>query len=416
MIVSFRRIDYVKITIFGFATSALWNSLHGIVLPLRLLDFVGESQKNTYLGLLTFAGLILAILVQPVAGSMSDSSGFRWGRRRPYVLFGTLVALIILPGIGMAERLVALFVAYCLLQISANIAQGPYQALIPDLVPAGKRGLASGIKALLEMLGGLALVRLIGYLMGKYSTGGETYWLWWVLGALGVVLLGAMLITVLTVKERPLDVHPHLSLLPTLRWSFRIDVKAKPDFILFLVSRLLIIMALTTLQTFALYFLRDVIGVTNPAEVTADLLIIVGIGMLAAVYPAGRLTDKIGRRPVGVFAGLLGALGIVVFLLSTKYGHIMFGGAIIGVATGAFMSSNWALATDLVSKGEEARYLGLTNLATAGGAALARLAGPGIDFFNRSSAGLGYQVMLGACFVYFIVGAILLMRIKVQPK
>lgn len=50
MIDRFRRIDYVKITIFGFATSALWNSLHGIVLPLRLLDFVGESQKNTYLG------------------------------------------------------------------------------------------------------------------------------------------------------------------------------------------------------------------------------------------------------------------------------------------------------------------------------------------------------------------------------
>ncbi len=417
MIDRFRRIDYVKITIFGFATSALWSSLHSIVLPLRLLDFVGEAQKNTYLGLLTFSGLALAILVQPVAGSMSDSSGFRWGRRRPYVLFGTLVALIILPGIGLAERLAVLFVAYCLLQISANTAQGPYQALIPDLVPAGKRGLASGVKTLLEMLGGLALVRLIGYLMGKYSTGGETYWLWWVLGALGVVLLAAMLATVLTVKEKSLAACPRLSFFPAaLYQSFRIDVKAKPDFILFLVSRLLIIMALTTLQTFALYFLKDVIGITNPAEVTADLLIIVGIGMLAAVYPAGRLTDRIGRRPIGVFAGFLGAIGIAVFFLATKYGHIMFGGAIIGVATGAFMSSNWALATDLVSKGEEARYLGLTNLATAGGAALARLAGPGIDFFNRSSAGLGYQVMLGACFVYFIVGAILLMRIKVQPK
>jgi len=416
MIDHFRRIDYVKITIFGFATSALWNSLHGIVLPLRLLDFVGESQKNTYLGLLTFAGLILAILVQPVAGSMSDSSGFRWGRRRPYVLFGTLVALVILPGIGLAESYVVIFFVYCLLQISANTAQGPYQALIPDLVPEGKRGRASGVKTLLEILGGIALVRLIGSLMGRYSISGESRWLWVVLGTLSAALLLAMLATVLTVKERPRAVRPRLSLLPTLLRSFRIDVKAKPDFILFLVSRLLIIMALTTLQTFALYFLRDVIGVTNPAEVTADLLIIVGIGMLAAVYPAGRLTDKIGRRPVGVFAGLLGALGIVVFFLSSQYSHIILGGAVTGVATGAFMSSNWALATDLVSKGEEARYLGLTNLATAGGAALARLAGPGIDFFNRSSAGLGYQVMLGACFVYFIVGAILLMRIKIQPK
>ena len=76
------------------------------------------------------------------------------------------------------------------------------------------------------------------------------------------------------------------------------------------------------------------------------------------------------------------------------------------------MSSNWALATDLVARGEEARYLGLTNLATAGGAALARLIGPVIDFFNSYTPGLGYQVMLGACFVYFVAGSMLLLKIK----
>ena len=43
----FRRRDYVKITIFGFAITALWQSLHTIILTLRQLDFVSESQKNT---------------------------------------------------------------------------------------------------------------------------------------------------------------------------------------------------------------------------------------------------------------------------------------------------------------------------------------------------------------------------------
>ena len=76
------------------------------------------------------------------------------------------------------------------------------------------------------------------------------------------------------------------------------------------------------------------------------------------------------------------------------------------------MSTNWALATDLVAKGEEARYLGLTNLATAGGAALARLIGIAIDPLNAYSHGLGYQVMLGACFIYFAVGSVLLLKIK----
>ena len=408
----FRRTDYIKITIFGFALAALWSSLHSIILPLRLLDFVAESQKNTYLGLLTFTGLILAVAVQPIAGAISDRSGFSWGRRRPYILLGTIAVILFLPGIGFFGSYAAIFIIYCLLQVSGNTAQGPYQAFIPDLVPEGRRGLASGVKSLLEIVGGVALVRLIGYFMGRYFIGEGSSWLWLSLGALAIVLLGAMLATVLTVKERPRSGSSQLPLLPTLYKSFKIDVKASPDFVLFLISRLLIVMALATLQTFALYFLKDVIGVANPAAVTADLLIVVGIGMIVAVYPAGRLSDRIGRRPVIVFSGLLGASGILVLFFSPSYGYIIFGGAILGIATGTFMSSNWALATDLVPKGEEARYLGLTNLATAGGAALARLIGPVIDFLNTYTPTLGYQVMLLACFIYFIAGSVLVMKIK----
>ena len=409
---TFRRIDYIKITIFGFGLTALWSSLHSIILPLRLLDFVAESEKNTYLGLLTFAGLLLAMAVQPIAGALSDRSGFSWGRRRPYILLGTALAVFLLPGIGLYDSFIVILIVYCLLQITCNTAQGPYQAFIPDLVPDGRRGVASGVKSLLEVMGGLALVRLIAYFMGHYFAGEGSQWLWLSLAALGIILLGAMLATVLTVKERPGAGGSQLPLLPTLYKSFKFDVKASPDFILFLVSRLLILMAMATLQTFALYFLMDVVGVANPAEVTGDLLIVVGICLLAAVYPAGRLSDRIGRRPVVVFSGLLGALGILLLFFAHSYGFIMFCGGLLGISTGAFMSSNWALATDLVPKGEEARYLGLTNLATAGGAALARLIGPAMDPLNAYSPGLGYKIMLLACFIYFIVGSLLLMKIK----
>ena len=82
------------------------------------------------------------------------------------------------------------------------------------------------------------------------------------------------------------------------------------------------------------------------------------------------------------------------------------------ISFGFFWSSNWALATDLVGKGEEARFLGLTNLATAGGSALARLIGPAIDFFNAQRPELGYEVMLLACFLYLIIGTVLITRIK----
>jgi len=48
---AFRRTDYLKITVFGFALAALWGSLHAIILPTRLLDLVSASEKSTYLGL-----------------------------------------------------------------------------------------------------------------------------------------------------------------------------------------------------------------------------------------------------------------------------------------------------------------------------------------------------------------------------
>ncbi len=415
----FGSIDYIKITIFGFAIAALWSSLHTIILPLRLLDFVAESQKNTYLGFLTFTGLVAAMAIQPIAGAISDRSGFGWGRRRPYILLGAILAIILLPGIGLFGSYAAIFAVYCLLQVSSNIAQGPYQGFIPDLAPENKRGLASGVKTLLEILGGVILLYPVAFFMDHYSTGDGVSWLWLALGALAFVLLAAMIATVLTVKERPGSGGAQLPLLSTSYKSFKIDVRSNHDFVWFLASRLLIIMAFTTLQTFALYFLRDVAGVPNPGEATASFSIVAVAGMLAVVYPAGRISDRIGRRPIVVSAGLLGALGIaVIFLFQQNFMLIMLAGGLIGISFGAFMSANWALATDLVPRGEEARYLGLTNLATAGGAALARLIGPVIDFFNAYSLGLGYSVMLLACFIYFLLGSLLVMRIKrkSQPR
>ena len=409
----FRPVDYIKIAIFSFALSALWGSLHTIIIQVRLLEFVAESQKNTYLGLLTFSGLMLAMIVQPIAGAISDRSSFRWGRRRPYILLGTIPAILLLPGIGLAGGYIAIFVIYCLLQISCNTALGPYQGFIPDLVPGGKRGVASGVKTLLEIGGGVALVYPIALFMDRYSAGQGGFWLWLSLGVLFVVLLGTMVATVVTVKERPGVGGSQLSLLETLYKSFKIDVRASPGFVWFLVSRLLILMAFTTLQTFALYFLKDVVGVADPAAATAKFLIAVVAGMLVLVYHAGRLSDKIGRQPIAVSSGLLGALGVMlIFVFQHNYIAIMVCGGLVGISFGAFMSTNWALATDLVPQGEEARYLGLTNIATAGGAALARLIGPVIDFFNASSPNLGYSVMLLACFIYLVVGSLLLLKVK----
>ena len=411
----FRKLDYVKITLFGFALTALYQSLHSIILPLRLLDFVDESQKNTYLGIVTLSGLLLAMFIQPVFGALSDRTVSRWGRRRPYLFIGGVLASLIIPGIGLAGGYFGLFLTYCLLQATTNVAQGPYQGFVPDLVPENRHGVASGVKGLLEITGGMTLVYLSSIWMDRYYGGEGSTWLWLVLGVLTAVMFGSVLITSLTVKEPPVvSTHKDEPLFKTLYKTFTRDIWRNKSFIWFLLSRLLIYMAFTTIQQFGLYYFQDVIGVENPGEATATFSIIAVVGMVMVVWPAGYLSDKFGRKVPNITAGLLGALGIGIIAASQEYNTILWAAAIIGLGMGIFNSTNWALAADFAPKEEGARYLGVANMATAGGAVLARAIGPLIDHFNAQATNLGYDFMLYICLAYFIIGAGLLLRIKKQ--
>jgi Na+/melibiose symporter-like transporter len=408
----FGKWDYIKITILVFATTGLWQSMHSIILPIRILDFVPEAEKNTYLGLMTFTGLILAMFLQPIFGAISDNSRFRMGRRRPIIIAGGVGLLLFLPGIGLAGSYAALFAIYCLMQISSNAVQGAHQGFIPDLVPEGKKGQASGIKSFVEMLGGIILIYIIGILMDNYSPDGGEQWLWLSLAIPGIVLLVCMLATVFTVKEKPFISESPFSFAAIIRDTFKIDIRMNRRFLWFLASRLCVFAGLGIIQQFALYFLRDVVGVPDPAAATSRFTILAVIGMLAVVYPTGRLSDKMGRKPIALVSAFIGAFGILLIILSKEYSTILIAAGFIGIALGGFTSTNWAMAIDMVPSGEEARYLGIANMATAGAGALARLIGPVIDFFEKQGPGMGYQIMLFTCLAFFIAGGLILLRIN----
>jgi MFS family permease len=90
---------------------------------------------------------------------------------------------------------------------------------------------------------------------------------------------------------------------------------------------------------------------------------------------------------------------------------VLLYGGIIGLSAGIFLSANWALATDLIPKQEAARYLGITNLATAGAGVLAGLGGPVIDLFNARQEGMGYTALFFTAFLAYLVGAAALLKI-----
>ncbi len=381
---------------YWFGLSFMWNGLHVLILPAVLLHLVPEAQKNTYLGLLTFFGLIIAMVVQPFSGGLSDRWASAWGRRRPLIALGTLVDFVFLAILGWSGGLGWIALGYLGLQFSSNIAHGPAQGLLPDQVPDKQMGLASGIKNLIDMSGLVVSSLLLGNIFRA-----ETRHPIGVLALIAGVLAAGALITLFGVKESDSrNAPPSTRYLPWWRTIIS-DARRHTEFFRLIASRLFYLIGIYGVQTFAQYYVRDVLAVENAVQLTGNLLAVITLTILVFVLAGGWLGDRIGNRRISFIASGIGCIGFLLLLLVRTPTQLLFFGSVLGVGIGLFLTSNWALANKLAPSGEEGKFLGLTNLATAGAAAIGRLEGPMIDILNalRPNAWWGY-------FSIFILGAL----------
>ncbi len=405
-----RRPRLFFLSAYFFGLSFLWNGLSLVLLPMLVAPLVPEAWKNTYLGLLSFGGLALAALVQPLSGHLSDRTATPWGRRRPWILAGTLGDFLCLALLATAGGFPALLTGYLLLQVSSNVAHGPAFGLIPDLVPPERRGAASGAKSLAEIAGLIAGGLVTGHLAGRGRPEAG-------LAAIGLVLAAALAATLWGVREEPVPPRsgPGSRALPRLRGvldGLR-EAQARHSAYFWLLGvRLLMLTAITPVQGFAQYYVQDVLHVPNPALATGQLAAAIGLSVLAAAYPAGLLADRWGPWPLNVAAGLLAGFGIAGMVFARTLGHVLALASFVGLAMGIFVSANWALATRLVPEEAGGRYLGLSNLATAGAGMLGRLAGPLIDAVNLARPGAGYLALFVVCSLLMWMGTAALFQVR----
>jgi MFS family permease len=427
---SFRWYDHLTVNLFWLGLNIRNTALGTVLLPYLVDGFVQPEIKNSALGAMRSAGLIIAMLVQPASGLLSDRSRSRFGRRRPFIFFGVLLDLLFLAAIGLSSGYWSLFLAAALLQVSANLSHGALQGLIPDLVPETERGRSAGVKAIFELLPIILVSLTIANLAGAGRIDMAIL-------ATGAALLLIMLLTVIFVKEQPLREAVEAPLGPALlrvlgvlagiiagavsgvlaglilgglvgliAWPFAGSALARllglafgglttmvvavlggvwagvrgslgrlPAGLLpfqwWIVNRLFYLAAVTSIQGIAPYFLMAAFRVEREAGITmaARLTMVVGIFTVLTALPGGWLADRFGKRALVSISGITAALGTLILLgtvLLPNLALVYLAGIIIGLAAGLFVTVNWALGTDLAPRSEAGRYLGVSNLAGAG--------------------------------------------------
>ena len=183
---------------FGFlGVSVIW-SLYNAYMPIFLQEDFHLS--GTVTGWIMAIDNILAILLLPFLGALSDRTRTRLGRRRPYILVGSIIATVLFLLIPVARKsgvLWSIMVTLSLLNLSMAVFRTPVIALMPDITPPRFRSQANGI---INFMGGVG--SLLAFFGGGplYETGNA---LPFIVG--GLVMLVACLLVVVFIREPVVD-------------------------------------------------------------------------------------------------------------------------------------------------------------------------------------------------------------------
>lgn len=424
----------IKINLFWFANNFHWIALISVVIPAQVAVYFGNAHKASNLPLIIVGGTLVAFIVNPLTGSLSDYVRFRLGRRRPFMIVGTVFNVLVLltfallgqtflttplsvPSIGSMALL------FLLLQLSNNFANAPWSAIIADQVPSAQRGAASGwygVMTLLGTIGGFLFAGTVVHYGANITvdaafraTFAHEIFIFYV--ALAAVQTVFVLLTVLTVNETLPEQVYHFTWGEFLK-RFRLETRKYPDFTWVLLTRVMVLSGIWGVNNFLLYYFNDVL---HRANATGDLVVFSGIYLstsLITTFLGGAFSDRLGRKPLVYLSGAMMTITCLLFIFYQTYTGALIAGTFFGLGFGAYTSVDWALATDVLPPTDQyGKDMGIWSAAGIIPQVIGVALGGGtISALNAliGNVRAGYSVLFGIVVVLFGMGTFLVSRVK----
>jgi MFS family permease len=390
----------------GIVTAGIFLTLSGIagVLVALQLSHIDPAGKQADLGIVSAFGAVVAVIMNPVWGAISDRTRSRIGRRTPIVIIGSVIVVVALVVMATATSVVALAVGLCLLQFGFAAVVAPITATIPDRVPVAARGVASSILGFGIMFGAL-FGQIVGAGLGAvsvplaYGVGGAVY------------LITAALFLVLNPEGSSVNmVRVATSPLHFLK-SFWVSPRKYPDFAWAFWGRGFMFLGFGVVSTYSLYILEDYIGLSQKQALAAVPLFAIAsfVGVAIAIVFSGWLSDRVQRRkPFVIAASAIAGLGIIIPLVSATLTSVVIYAFIAGMGYGCYLAVDNALITQVLpSKETAAKDLAVASI----GSGAAQVISPALAALVVVSFGM-YPPLFFVSLVVCVAGALCILPIK----
>ncbi|MFC5752724.1 MFS transporter [Actinomadura rugatobispora] len=392
---------YIRLLVFAvFGVYMAFVTPIAISLAIRVDDLAPGHEE--YLGYITGAGGVSAVLATPLVGMLSDRTRSRLGRRRPFLISGTLVGVVALVVLAQAPTVLVLGMGWALAQLGWGTIVALLIASQADRLPEFQRGKVAALSGVVQ-----PIAPIIGVLVAGGLTGNPLLQ-FLVPGMVGVVAVGLFVCLVHEPDSRgtTLAVEP---LTPRrLASTYVFDPRRNPDFAWNWLGKFLFMFGLTFNTTFTAFFVAARMD-RSVDEVSGLVAVLGGAGVVATMLGAlggGLLSDRLRRRRVFVLAGAcVFAAGAVVMALAPGMPLIVAGVFLGNAGLGVFASVDQALMLDVLPDRETAagRFIGIYAFSTSVPQAIAPLVAPLFLTVGATGGEKNYTLL------YVIAGALSLL-------
>jgi MFS family permease len=377
-----------------------------MTIAMRVAQIAPENKEHV-LGLLLGIGSVVAILANPLAGYFSDRTKSSWGKRKIWMVMGTLVGTF---GLGLIAwgGVAVMVVGWCLTQLGLNAVAAALMALLPDKIPQRTRGLVSGALGMTipaGILAGIALTNL---------TDGNVYAMFLIEPA---ILLIAVLVLCASYHDLPCTADSSVPFsLRRLGKDFYFNPLAQLDFTWAFISRFMFFMAMATFFGYQVYFLMDRLGyeVSAIPEVMLKLNLVTSGIQIGSSFLSGWLSDRMKNRKFFIWtSAAMYGLGLVLVAYSNDYNSFLLGASVMSCSFGVYLAVDMALVTEVLPDPENnaAKDLGIFNIAGTMPQTLAPAIAP-IFLFMGHADSPNYNALFLAAAVYAVLGAWAIFPIK----